>query len=631
MKVWRTYQVTTSLLARQIQAERLLEDGLANVDADAAEDLVYGLRSDVVSLENEIGFLIPLLPSLGWLPKVGPLASAAPHLMEMADAGTESAAYAFQGVKPALALLKEEDNENAADTSMLQILEDAKSDLARASLAMDRVVTARDEIGNVDDFPWRVRTLMERADEYLPLGQAGLKMTLVLPDMMGLNGPRRYLIIAQNEDELRATGGFISGAGLIEVDQGRISKLEFQDANSVDAWSANQVLTKPYGDPPQAISDLMLLDLFLFRDANYWPDFTISAEKAMDLFSYGESVAPMDGAIAIDQNFIKLLVAGTGPVLVPDSGKVINQDNAIQSLQDAWTLEEGVGNRKAFLSVFAQAIRNRLENELSGVDPVHLGRQMGTALNNKDLQVHVRDPLASAVLAEVGWDGRLHPPTDHDALMIVDTNMGYNKANIFIQRDISYDVQLADDGNAQANLSITHVHTGKETGEPCWQGTLQEYEDQAQYKDLTDKCYWNYLRVYVPENSTFISGPQHIVPAETWYGGYDWDQPTEIIAELPGFTTFANFMLLPRASELTSHYEYELPATITQERNQHRQYELQLYRQAGTAGQQIEVAVSLPDGARFISAEPEPSSRDAGTVYFKVDLAGDQLISLIYE
>ena len=57
MKVWRTYQVTTSLLARQNQAERLLEDGLANVNADAAEELVYGLRSDVVSLENEIGFL----------------------------------------------------------------------------------------------------------------------------------------------------------------------------------------------------------------------------------------------------------------------------------------------------------------------------------------------------------------------------------------------------------------------------------------------------------------------------------------------------------------------------------------------------------------------------------------------
>jgi hypothetical protein len=531
MKAWRIYQASSSLLGRQAEAEHMLADGPDSIDADAAEDLVFGLRTDVLNLKNEIGFLTPVLPYLGWLPKVGPLATSAPYLMEMADAGTEAAAYGFRGMKPALTLLQEESNESPRIPQMLQILESAKPDLAQASLSMDRVIAARNAIENTDALPWRVRTLLVQADEWLPLGQAGLKMTLVLPDLMGLNGPRRYLIIAQNEDELRAAGGFISGAGLVEVDMGRISKLEFQDANSVDAWSGNQVLTKPYGDPPQALTELMLLDLFLFRDANFWPDFTISAEKAMDLYSYGKNVPPMDGAIAIDQQFIKLLLSGTGPLLVPDSGEIVNETNAIESMQDAWTLEEGIGQRKAFLSVFAQAIRNRLENELSGVDPVHLARQIGKALHDKDLQLHVRDPLTSAVLAEVGWDGRLIPPTDHDALMSVDSNMGYNKANIFIQNDMSYHVRLAEDGTAQADLTITHIHTGEDNGEPCWQGTLQEYRDKAQYQDLADKCYWNYLRVYVPENSQLISGPQHIVPGETWFGGYDWNRPTETFTE----------------------------------------------------------------------------------------------------
>ncbi len=562
MKSWRIYQAGSSLMSRQDQAENLLADGLNGLEANAVEDLVFGMRSDVVNLTNEISFLIPVLPYFGWVPIVGPLASAAPQLLEMADAGTESAAYAFRGMKPALALLQEE-SDSSSIPQVLQIMESAKPDLAQASLAMDRVVTARSEIENIDTLPWRVRSLLAKGDEWLPLGQAGLKLTLVLPDMLGLNEPQRYLIIAQNEDELRATGGFISGAGLIEVDHGRIVKLDFQDANSVDAWSANQVLTKPYGDAPEALSELMLLDLFLFRDANFWPDFTISGEKAMDLYSYGRGVSPLDGAVAIDQRFIKLLVAGTGPVLVPDSGEVINEANAIGSLQDAWTLEEGVGNRKAFLSVFAQAIRNRLENELSGVDPVHLARQINIALQEKDLQLHMRDPLASAVLAEIGWDGRLPPPTDHDVLLAVDTNVGYNKANIFVQREMVYDVHLAKDGSALANLGITHIHTGEDNGEPCWQGTLQEYRDGAQYQELADKCYWNYLRVYAPENSVLINGPRHIVSRETWFGGYDWDRPAEAITEIPGFTTFTSFMLLPIGTRTTSHFEYELPPTIT--------------------------------------------------------------------
>ena len=113
MKALRIYQVSSSLMDRQNQAERLLSNGPSAIDANEAEDLVYGLRRDVVTLNNEIGFLIPILPYLGWLPKVGPLAAAAPPLMEMADAGTEAAAYAFRGMKPALPLLQENSDESS--------------------------------------------------------------------------------------------------------------------------------------------------------------------------------------------------------------------------------------------------------------------------------------------------------------------------------------------------------------------------------------------------------------------------------------------------------------------------------------------------------------------------------------
>ncbi len=630
LKAWRIYEAGTSLLARQSQAESLLAEGPGNIDPNAAEDLVFGLRSDVLSLRNEVAFILPLLPYLDWLPRLGPLVASTPHLLEMADAGTETAAYAFRGLKPALLLLSVEDDANTRIPQLLQILKDARSDMARASISMDRVVAARNEITNVDDLPWRVRTLLDQADNWLPLAQGGLRLSLVLPDMLGIDGPRRYLVIAQNEDEIRATGGFISGAGLVELEKGRISKLEFQDANSVDAWSANQVLTKPYGDPPKALSEMMLLDLFLFRDANFWPDYPISAEKAMALYSYGENVPSIDGAIAIDQEFVELLVSGTGPVLVPDTGEVINENNAIRSLQDAWTLEEGVGNRKAFLGVFAQAIRSRLENEMYSVDPINLAQKLGVALQEKNLQIHMRDNFASAILAELGWDGRLAAPKDHDALMTVDSNMGYNKANSFIEQTIAYHIHLAEDGSAEADLTITHIHKGEDDGELCWQGTLEEYRQGGEYRDLANKCYYNYLRIYVPENSRLISGPQHIVPAETWYGGYDWDRPTEVVTELPGFTTFANFMLLPKASELQSQYKYALPATITQDEGQQKQYQLRLYKQAGTPELPVDIAVSLPQDANFLSANPQPTAVENQTIHFNINLNSDQTISVTY-
>jgi hypothetical protein len=256
---------------------------------------------------------------------------------------------------------------------------------------------------------------------------------------------------------------------------------------------------------------------------------------------------------------------------------------------------------------------------------------MGTALESKDMQIHSRDPLTSSILAEVGWDGRLTSPTDQDALMVVDSNMGYNKANVFIERDIAYHVQLAEDGTAQADLTVTHTHTGEDNGEPCWQGTLDEYEEGARYQALTNKCYWNYLRVYVPEGSELLAGPQHIVPGETWFGGYDWDRPTEVLAELPGFTTFANFMLLPRATEMTSQYKYMLPDTITANEGRSRQYQLDLYKQAGITDQEVEIAVTIPPGTQLISAQPEPNVQVGETVTFNFELDSDKTISVTYE
>ncbi|MCB0028444.1 MAG: hypothetical protein KDE28_11090, partial [Anaerolineales bacterium] len=76
-------------------------------------------------------------------------------------------------------------------------------DLIQAQLAVDRVTAARAEIDNLDELPWRVQQLFKQLDDNLPLAQDGLRAIQLLPELMGQNGRRTYLILAQNEDELR--------------------------------------------------------------------------------------------------------------------------------------------------------------------------------------------------------------------------------------------------------------------------------------------------------------------------------------------------------------------------------------------------------------------------------------------
>ena len=232
----------------------------------------------------------------------------------------------------------------------------------------------------------------------------------------------------------------------------------------VDAWEKEFALggklLKPYSEPPLPLKEFMFLDLFLFRDANFWPDFAVSAQKAMDLYAYGRDVPALDGAVGIDQQFLKLLLDGIGPVDLSD-GEMIRGSNVIKSLQESWTLQDGVVARKAFLGPFAAAILSEIEGGLSDIDPLSLSQNLNLALDRKDLQVYMRDSEAAAVLAANDWDGRLYPPINHDTLMTVDTNMGYNKANYFVDRAVSYEVRLDGEGESVARLAVTHKHRGQ--------------------------------------------------------------------------------------------------------------------------------------------------------------------------
>ncbi len=633
-KAWRLYQSGSSLLARQGQFEALSATEWQAIDADEAEALLLGLNADLDDVQAEIAFLLPILPALSSLPQIGPLAAAAPHLLTMADAGVEAAAYGLRAMKPALREMQTADGQGAALPIFLNTIADGQADLAKTSQLLDRAAAARAEISDIEALPWRVRTLIEKGDEWLPLGQDFARFSLVLPRLMGFDEAKRYLIIAQNQDELRPTGGFISGAGYLEIEDGEIKTIDFLDANLVDAWDPElgfgTSLSKPYGPSPLPLEEFMQLDLFLFRDANFWPDFAVSGQKAMDFYAYGRDVAPLDGAIAIDQQFLELLLSAIGPVQIPDGGETINSSNVITSLQDAWTLQDGVSERKAFLGPFAAAILMRVNEGFGEVDPLYLLHQINQSLAQKNLQVYSRDPQIAAMLAANNWDGRLKSGSYGDTLLTVDTNMGYNKANFYIDREVEYAVTLAGEGMSDAVLKISHIHRGEASDEACWQGVQEEYIAGASYLALTDKCYWNYLRVYVPEGSELRSGPDHLIPGQTWYGGYDWQRETETLSELPGFTTFASWMLVPRGEEVRSEFQYRLPESIIRAQEGDKLYTLNLLKQAGVPAYPVQAAITLPPGSTLIEAAPDPIAVDENTYYFTVDLDRDKSIALAY-
>ena len=95
----------------------------------------------------------------------------------------------------------------------------------------------------------------------------GFSALTVAPQLLGMDRPRTYLVLALNEDELRPGGGFITGVGEIRVQAGKVITMTFRDSYAVDDF------TQPYPDPPEPMRRYMGLDLLVLRDSNWSPDF----------------------------------------------------------------------------------------------------------------------------------------------------------------------------------------------------------------------------------------------------------------------------------------------------------------------------------------------------------------------
>lgn len=629
IKGWRINTAVQSLLAAQAQAETLLANGPTAIDPAQADALVYGVRRDVVTLRQELAFAMPLFTRMGWIPRYGPTLAAAPTLLEMADYGTETAVYAYRSLSPALPIMQSKQDDTIP--ALLAVLDAAEPDLRAAAQSLDKFIAARSQLPNEESLAWRIRSLLPLLDEWLPRAQDGLQLALILPEMMGSSSPRTLLIVAQNEDELRPTGGFITGAGLAVVENGRIASLTFEDANFVDDY-----LHKPYALAPGIYKEMMGLDLFFFRDANYWPDFPASAQEMLHLYSYGKDVPMPDGVIAFNQEFMRLLLQATGPITLPGESSPVTAENVIETFQQAWApdpdtpLRDWVLNRKDFLPVFAQAILDKLQSDFQSIDPQKLVENVFTAVSGKHLLIYMRSQPEAQTLAAIGWDGRLPTTLNHDYLLVVDTNIGYSKANLLVDQAIQHNVTLFQDG-AAATTTVTFINKGQPNPDQpnCQSGF--GYSQNPTYLDDANNCHYSFLRVYAPVGSTLVEASQTPIPAEVVFTGKAWPGQAFQLTELPGLTTFANVVLVPTQAEASASFTYTLPETAVPQNNDEKSYTLTIAKQPGTRPFPVALTITLPENGRLISATPEPATIEGSTLTFQLTLDRDLEIAVHYK
>ncbi|HNP74699.1 MAG TPA: DUF4012 domain-containing protein, partial [Kouleothrix sp.] len=447
----------------------------------------------------------------------------------------------------------------------------------------------------------------------------GMELAMALPELLGAHAPAEYLLLAQNPDELRATGGLIGAAGTFTLSGGRPGEVVLRYSPDIDDY-ANVV----YPDPPQPQMRYMNIEMWLFRDANWSPDFPSAAKQARELYALGQGHAPAN-VVAFDPYAAQYLLGAIGPVTVEGAAAPIDAKNVFAYLRSEHDAQQGQENPKAYIGRLANAMIAQAQARGAGLDVWALALAFRRALSERHLLIDTPIPAAAALFARHGWDGAVRPGTN-DFLAVVDMNMGYNKVNASVTESISYTADLSEPSAPRAALVLRHTNPVVSQA-----ACAQFIEGEHTYADWMQRCYYDYLRVLAPRGSQLSGADTRPVPDAWMESGVGDDGTVHVGAGAGGTAELSVFQVIGFGETRATALRYSLPATVLARAAGGWHYRLLVRKQPGTDALPFAVELKLPAGATVVSAAPAPAGRAGQSLRFAGTLATDQAIDLVFQ
>ena len=308
----------------------------------------------------------------------------------------------------------------------------------------------------------KLATYVEKAQDALAsareLAEAAEPVLEVLPQLLGAEGSRTYLIIAQNNAEIRATGGFGGAQGVVTITDGVIEMGDFESVN----YMYGQSLIELTDEEVALFQTRAVTMTYTSGDANFTPDFPRACELYVTIWEYNHPSDQVDGVIAIDPVFIQWLLAATGGSVTAIDGTVVDGTNAAEVLMSEvyWTYPtDGDAQDAVFVSVAAGVFDLVLGN-LSSYDLADLVEAFELGASEGRLLAWMADEEEQALMEYLNVDGAL--PTDVTDVQtgIYVNNHSYSKLDWYLDLDVwMSEGTVNDDGSVSYDLTVVLQNT----------------------------------------------------------------------------------------------------------------------------------------------------------------------------
>ncbi len=387
-----------------------------------------------------------------------------------------------------------------------------------------------------------------------------------LPNILGSEDEKTYLILFQNTAERRATGGFYTFFAVFNINKGKISIGNSSDIYDID----NNIPSHPKA-PEKILAYHKGVSQFYIRDSNISPDFVESVKLWESLYSKAGNRVEYDGIITLDSKVLVDMLKIFGDTQVNGINFSAETDERCDCPQVIYTLFDIVDRPVNYVKVDRKRILGNLMLELFykaiGFSPSkywgQLAQTMFLNLDEKHMLLYFTDKNTQAAVEKLNYAGRIRE-YDGDFLHINNVNFAGAKSNMFIDETITSETKF-EGGKATRIVTIKfknpHEHSdcNLERGGLCLNATLR-----------------NWIRFYVPEGSELVD--------------FKGSQTKTLTYDELGKTVFEGFMTVNPKGQATVTIEYTLPSSIKE-----KGYKLLMQKQPGVENQELTVEV---DGAK---------------------------------
>lgn len=336
-------------------------------------------------------------------------------------------------------------------------------------------------------FPEQLTTLQQTvsaANNFIPVLQIFLQN---FDEITAKDGVKNYLIVLQNDRELRPTGGFLGSYALVRFNDGKLVNFDVQDIYVPDGQLPERV------PPPQPIQEAFQQGFWRLRDANWHPDASVSADRIAWFFA-SATEKKIDGVIFVTYHAIEQLIKHTEPLYLPDYNQSIDADQLYPFLQTE--VEEdffpGSTKKKDVLASAANQFFHQIQNQPL-TKKLQLMKVVDELLTEKYILIDVQNDELQNHFSTLKWSGELRQDdckTQNcfsDYLSIFDANLGVNKANCCVNRDVQVEKKFDQQTSSiQSTVTITY--------------TLDNSPDE-----ITAEYYKAFGRMYAPSLTTLQS------------------------------------------------------------------------------------------------------------------------------